>query len=196
MSDGPAAKDESGPGPGVIAERDGVVLRLARHEDLAQVDQIAVICYAPIHDSYVEMLGLQCYEVVRHQPELTWQQRKTGQVHRLYQEHPEWVWVLDKGGEVFGFVTFFLFPQQGYGHIDNNGVHPDVAGQGWGAFMYRHVLEFFRRQGLRYAHVDTGLDPAHIPARRAYESVGFDRQVPSVEYWQDLEARNPGSVPE
>jgi hypothetical protein len=62
--------------------------------------------------------------------------------------------------------------------------------------MYQHVLDHFRQQGLRYAHVDTGLDPAHIPARRAYESVGFDRQVPIVEYWQDLSANNPGSRPE
>ena len=43
---------------------------------------------------------------------------------------------------------------------------------------------------------DTGLDPAHIPARKAYEGVGFDRQIPSVEYWQDLGRNNPGSVPE
>ena len=33
---------------------------------------------------------------------------------------------------------------------------------------------------------DTGLDDAHIPVRRAYESVGFDRQVPSVDLWQKL----------
>ncbi|MBM3135725.1 MAG: hypothetical protein FJZ89_10695 [Chloroflexi bacterium] len=62
--------------------------------------------------------------------------------------------------------------------------------------MYQHVLQHFRDEGLRYAHVDTGLDPAHIPARRAYEGVGFDRQVPMVEYWQDLEQRNPGSEAE
>jgi hypothetical protein len=60
--------------------------------------------------------------------------------------------------------------------------------------MYRHVLERFRGLGLRFAHVDTGLDDAHIPARRAYEAVGFDRAVPGVEYWQDLAARNPGST--
>lgn len=184
------------PGLGVIAERGGVVLRFARPEDLPAVDEITVICYTPIHDSYVQMLGEACYEVVRHQPELTWQARKTGQVHRLFEEHPDWLWVLDDGGQVFGFVTFYLFPRQGYGHIDNNGVHPDWAGQGWGGFMYRHVLEHFRRHGLRYAHVETGLDAAHIPARRAYEAVGFDRQVPSVEYWQDLRTRDPGSVPD
>ena len=61
--------------------------------------------------------------------------------------------------------------------------------------MYRHVLDHFRRQGLRFAHVDTGLDDAHIPARRAYAAVGFDRAVPGVEYWQDLSAMNPGSSP-
>ena len=180
----------------VIAERDGVILRQVRQEDMSRMDEITVICYTPIFESYVSMLGEECYEVVRHDPELTWEERKTGQNHRLYSQHPDWLWVLEEQGEVFGFVTFYLFPQQGYGHIDNNGVHPDRAGQGWGKFMYQHVLDYFRKQGLRYAHVDTGLDPAHIPARKAYESVGFDRQVPNVEYWQDLVQHNPGSVPE
>jgi hypothetical protein len=62
--------------------------------------------------------------------------------------------------------------------------------------MYRHVLDRFRTLGLRFAHVDTGLDDAHIPARRAYEAAGFDRQVPTVEYWQDLSRHNPGSSAE
>jgi len=179
-----------------IAERDGVVLRLAQIDDLLRVDEITIICYTAIAESYIDMLGQTCYDVVKHDPQLTWQQRKTGQNRRLFAQHPEWLWVLDDGRQVIGFVTFYLIPEQGYGHIDNNGVHPDYAGQGWGKFMYQHVLEHFRDQGLRYAHVDTGLDPAHTPARRAYEAAGFDRQVPTVEYWQDLQQNNPGSRPE
>ncbi|HSG14697.1 MAG TPA: hypothetical protein VLE70_00050, partial [Anaerolineae bacterium] len=66
----------------VIAERSGVVLRGARDEDLVPVDEIAVICYRPIFESYVAMLGEACYEVVRNDPELTWEERKNGQVHR------------------------------------------------------------------------------------------------------------------
>ena len=178
----------------VIAEKDGIVLRPAREADLPRVDEITVICYTAIAESYIAMLGPECYEVVRHDPELTWQERKTGQNRRLFAKHPDWVWVLADGDQVIGFVTFYLIPAQGYGHIDNNGVHPDYAGRGWGTFMYRHVLDHFREQGLRFAHVDTGLDPAHIPARRAYEKVGFDRQVPTVEYWQDLEQDNTGST--
>jgi ribosomal protein S18 acetylase RimI-like enzyme len=170
----------------IIAERESVVLRHAHQNDFPRIDEITVICYASIQASYEAMLGEECYQAVRHNPELTWQERKTGQVHQLFAEHPEQVWVLAKLDEVVGFVTFYLFPKQQYGHIDNNGVHPDYAGQGWGTFMYKKVLEHFRQQGLRFAHVDTGLDSAHDAARRAYEAVGFDRKVPIVEYWQDL----------
>jgi ribosomal protein S18 acetylase RimI-like enzyme len=180
----------------IISQKDGVTLRPAREEDLPRVDEITIICYTPIAESYINMLGRDCYEVVRHQPQLTWQERKTGQNRRLFAEHPGWIWALDDGSQVIGFVSFYLIPEQGYGHIDNNGVHPEHAGRGWGKFMYQHVLEHFRQQGLLYAHVDTGLDPAHIPARRAYESVGFDHQVPTVEYWQDLSQNNPGSRPQ
>jgi ribosomal protein S18 acetylase RimI-like enzyme len=177
----------------VIAGRDGAVLREAREADLPAIDALTVAGYAPIQASYVEMLGEDCYRAVRHEPEKTWQERKIGQNRRLFEEHPDWVWVLDDGA-VFGYVTFWLFPEQQYGHIDNNAVDGARGGQGWATFMYRHVLERFRELGLRFAHVDTGLDDAHIPARRAYEAVGFDRRVPIVEYWQDLSRFNPGST--
>ena len=77
------------------------------------MDEITVICYRPIFESYLAMLGQECYEVVRHDPELTWQERKTGQVHRLFKEHPEWVWVLQDGMQVTGFITFYLNPELG-----------------------------------------------------------------------------------
>ena len=169
-----------------IAEKDGVTLRTATADDMPAIDHITVVCYTPIFESYVNMLGENCYQVVRHEPEKTWEERKTGQNHELFAEHPDWVWVLERDGDVFGYITFYLIPAQGYGHIDNNGVLPEKAGHGWGKFLYEQVLAYFRLQGLRYAHVDTGLDDAHIPARRAYEAVGFDRQIPNVEYWMDL----------
>ena len=179
----------------VIARRDGAVLRLAGPDDLAAVDELTVSAYGPIQASWVQMLGEELHEAVRHDRALTWQERKIKQNRDLFARHPERIWVLADESGVFGFVTFWLLPESHYGHIDNNGVRADRTSEGWGTFMFRHVLAHFRRQGLRYAHVDTGLDDAHIPARRAYEAVGFDRRVPGVEYWQDLAARNPGSEP-
>ena len=127
--------------------------------------RIAVICHEPIQASFVAMLGEACYEAIRTDPELTWQERKIGQVRRLYREHPERLWVLEENGDLIGFVTFGLRPAANLGTAGNNGVVPERRGWGLGCFMYRHVLQHFREQGLRFAHVDTGLDDAHLPAR-------------------------------
>ena len=132
------------------------------------------------------MLGEDLYETLRDRSEGSWEERKTAQNRRLFDRHPDQVWVLERDARVFGYVTFWLIPEKSYGHLDNNAVHPDVAGRGWATFMYREPLRHFHALGLRYAHVDTGLDDAHIRARRAYEAVGFDRRVPTVDYWVDL----------
>lgn len=170
----------------MIGERGGVVLRAAREEDLSALDALTAECYAPIQASFIAMVGEDCYDAVQADPGESWDERKALQNRRLFAEHPEQVWVLDDEGTVFGYVTFWLFPERSYGHIDNNAVDPARAGQGWATFMYRHVLEHFRSLGFTFAHVDTGLDDAHIPARRAYEAVGFDRAVPSVDLWRRL----------
>ena len=170
----------------MIGARDGVVLRHATETDLPAIDGLTTVGYAPIQESFVAMLGADLYETVQAIPGQTWEERKTAQNRRLFAEHPEQVWVLEDAGRVFGYVTFWLFPERSYGHLDNSAVDTSRRGEGWARFMYTHVLEHFRSLGLRYAHVDTGLDDAHIPARSAYEAVGFDRSVPTVDLWRAL----------
>jgi hypothetical protein len=89
----------------VVARRGDAVLRHAAERDLPAVDELAVECYRPIQESYMAMLGEEIYEYVRHEHELTWEQRKIGQNRRLFAEHPDWVWVLEEHGDLFGFVT-------------------------------------------------------------------------------------------
>ena len=52
--------------------------------------------------------------------------------------------------------------------------------------MYRAVLAHFKERGMRFAKVQTGLDPAHAPARRAYELAGFDIRHEDVTYFKKL----------
>lgn len=177
-----------------IADSNGIVLRHATDNDLAPIDDIAVLCWAPIYESYISMLGSDWYKIARPDPEMTWQERKIGQIRRHYEKHPEWMWTLEKQATVIGFLSFHIDEEKSTGIIGNNGVHPEHAGHGLGKFMYRHLLQHFREQGLRFAKVGTGLDEAHLPARRAYEGVGFDRSVPTVDYWQDLSLNNEGSL--
>ena len=178
----------------IISQKDGVTLRHVTEEDLSHVEEITVICYTPIAESFINIVGEDFYRETR-EPNLNWQLRKVQQVLTLYQEHPDQVWVLEKEGEIFGFVTFEVIAEKKIGIIDNNGLLPKYRGQGWGAFMYRHVLQDFRQRGLRFAIVETDLDNPHIPARRAYESCGFDSAQGIVVYRQDLQKNNPGSMP-
>lgn len=181
--------------PHIVAERDGVVLRHATRGDLSRLDEITIICYEPIADSFIDIIGQEFYKGTRLDPESDWRDSKTQQVRGTYQQHPDRVWVLEGDGHVFGFVTFGLVPERNMGFLDNNGVLPEYWGSGWGTFMYRHVLQHFRNQGIRFVWVETDLDEPHVPARRAYEAVGFDRQQRIVIYRQDLGQRNPGSEP-
>ena len=41
-------------------------------------------------------------------------------------------------------------------------------------------------EGIHFVKVRTAGDPPHLPARQAYEKVGFDIALPGVEYFQRL----------
>ena len=179
----------------IIAKQNNLVLRYASLEDFQRIDEITIICYTAIAENWIKMQSEAISEALR-DPGVTWQERKTKQNHDLFAEHPEWVWVLEQNSNVIGFVTFKIDFERSLGIIENNGVLPQYAGHGLGKFMYRYVLDYFRKEGLTVAFVETGLDDPHIPARRAYEGVGFDRSTPVVYYWQDLRKNNQGSHPE
>jgi ribosomal protein S18 acetylase RimI-like enzyme len=178
----------------IVAQRDGVILRHARDDDLPRVDEIIIECYTPIHDSYVDIVGEDVYRGLRRNPEQDWRIEKTERIKKTYHEHPGCMWVLEDAGTVFGFVTFRLYPEQSRLWIEENGVTAERRGQGWATFTLRHVLSHARRLGIRFASVEVDLDDVHIPARRAYQAVGFDRHHHIAIYHQDLERGNPGST--
>ncbi|TFG30297.1 GNAT family N-acetyltransferase [Candidatus Thorarchaeota archaeon] len=178
-----------------LAEHEGFLLRYAALDDFDSIDRITIICYTPIHDSWVSMHGERIYNQI-YGTSRPWEESKTQQNHALFAKNPEWIWVLEKAAKVVGYVSFELNFPKSLGTILNNGILPEYAGKGLGKFMYRHVLDYFRKQGLTIAFVETGLDDPHIPARAAYEAVGFDRMAPIVLYWQDLNDNNPESFPE
>jgi len=178
----------------IIAERNGVILRRAQDSDLPSLDEIVVVCYTPIHDSYVQVVGKECARCLRRNPELDWTVEKTNRVRKVYEDHPDCVWVLEKDGAIFGFVTFAIHRERNRAWIEENGVLPEHRSQGWATFMLRHVLQHLRREGIRFVSVEVDLDDVHRPARRVYEAVGFDRQHRIAIYHQDLERHNPGST--
>ena len=72
------------------------------------------------------------------------------------------------------------------GEIGNNAVHPDWRQKGIAQQLYAAALQHFRDQGMRFARVQTGMDGAHAPARRAYERAGFDIHHEDITYHMKL----------
>lgn len=167
----------------VIAECNDVILRHAKEVDLPRIDEITIICYEPIQASFREIVGETFCSVVLDGP---WQERKINQVRNIFTRNPENLWVLLEEDNIFGFISFIVPPDNKMGIIDNNGVLPEYRNKGWGKFMYREVLKNFKDRGLKIAMVETDLDAPHIPARHAYEAVGFNKQHRIVNYIQDL----------
>jgi ribosomal protein S18 acetylase RimI-like enzyme len=96
------------------------------------------------------------------------------------------VCIAESGDVVVGFVSYRIDAGSKCGTIGNNAVCPSCHGQGIAQSMYRHVLKRMEENGVEFVKVETGGDPAHLPARKAYEKVGFATALPSVTYFMKL----------
>ncbi|NLT42091.1 MAG: GNAT family N-acetyltransferase [Anaerolineae bacterium] len=156
----------------------GPRIRELRPEESELIAGIAALAWAPIYEHFARLQEEALGAVARRSSV----ENKREQVISFAERHPEWVRVTEIDGRVVAFVTFTLDQGSAIGTIGNNAVHPDYAGRGMGSTQYTYVLELFRREGMKYATVITGLDDAHAAARRAYEKAGFRQVLPSVEY--------------
>lgn len=160
-----------------------IVIRPARAEDLEAICELAELAWRPIYAEFRRRLGDRLDSRLRP----TSEGLKATQVREAFEQHPDCMIVTEIAGRVAAFATFFLVDaERRIGEIGNNAVHPDFQGQGLSRRQYEAIFTELRRRGAEYVRVMTGLDDAHRPARRAYEAVGFDRELPVVTYYREL----------
>ncbi|OGG54656.1 MAG: hypothetical protein A3F84_13835 [Candidatus Handelsmanbacteria bacterium RIFCSPLOWO2_12_FULL_64_10] len=162
---------------------DGHRIRRATGGDMDRVGQIARQAWQRIHDSFEKIMGEEMHAALC----VNWEAQKEAQVRGHFERTPEWGRVVaDATGQVVAFITFRVDREKSLGTIGNNAVAPEAQGRGIGTKMYAHVLDLFRKEGLKYANVFTGMDEGHAPARRAYEKAGFDIARTDVTYYKYL----------
>ena len=151
-------------------------------EDVESVVAIADLAWRGIHDSYRNIFGQELHDTIFPDADV----RKGNEMRGFCENHPELVWVCQLDDRVVGFISFRLECDKAIGTISNNGLMPEYVGRGLGRLMYEAVLAHFRKAGMRHAHVQTGLDEGHAPARRAYKRLGFDIAHEMVNYYMKL----------
>ena len=145
-------------------------------EDCAR---IAMRAWEPIHESYKKCLGADLHDELMP----TWREDKARATRNIHGTGNAFVALM--GDEVVGYCSYGI--DGILGEIKGNSVNPDLRGRGIANKLYNAVLDKFRAEGCKYATVHTGLDEGHGPARRAYNKVGFELNLPSVIYYQRLD---------
>jgi ribosomal protein S18 acetylase RimI-like enzyme len=159
-------------------------LREARSDDAEACAELAVTAWQRVHDAFTAILGADMHGRLF----AGWEERKARDVRRVVHDQPERALVAVAGEAIVGFVTFQMDSTRSVGVIGNNAVTPQWQGRGIAGALYQAVLARMRRNGMRQAQVTTGLDEGHAPARAAYRKAGFRVGLPSITYYQDLDA--------
>lgn len=140
--------------------------------------RISLQVYVHIHEVYAQRLGQELHDDLMGD----WEEKKAESVINQIGKGQSFVALV--GDRVVGFAGYRLDGQCGV--ISNNAVDPEFRGRGIAGLLYAKCLEEMRKAGMKYARVHTGLDDGHAPARRAYEKAGFQKNLPSVMYYQEL----------
>ena len=149
-----------------------------KEEQVADCVRISVTSYEKIHDVYAALLGDEIHDCVMG----SWRQNKAKTIEQQQKGRNAVVALVD--GMVAGFVSYAVI--NGVGHISNNAVDPAFRGLGIAGRLYTSALEGMKKDGVQYATVQTGLDDGHASARRAYQKMGFEKNLPYITLYQKL----------
>ena len=164
---------------------DNVLIRdLGPGDDVERLVAIALAAWPPLHEYLRERMGEELYRAAH--PD--WRKDKAEQIRAACRPGSgAGVCVAEIAGRIVGFATYYTGVRPGMGEIGNNAVEPDCQGRGVGTRMYEYVFARLKQRGMEFVKVGTGVDPAHAPARRAYEKAGFATGIPKgIEYYRKL----------
>lgn len=153
-------------------------IRRATEADTDAVLNIACRCWEIIYDGYRNILGDELFDGVYDKP----LEVKMQCVRQEVMEDRTFVAELD--GVVCGFASYRV--DGSIGVVGHNAVLPEYKGRGIAGKLYDKVFEMFYAHGCTIATVHTGLDDGHAPARRAYQKMGFEVGLPSIQYYKKL----------
>ncbi len=161
-----------------------IIIREVTPDDIPAIKVITAKSWEGYFKMCRQRLGEKIFDVTKR----GWESWKPEQVAMQCEpETKDYVLVAEVDGQIAGFATFILNAgKPGVGEISNNAVSPEFQGRGVATKLYAEVLDIMRKAEMKVAKVYTGLDDSHIPARRAYEKLGFSRNLQSIEYYQTL----------
>jgi GNAT superfamily N-acetyltransferase len=160
-----------------------IEIREFREGDLDTVVEFSLRAWAPVFASVRDVLGDDIF--LRLHPD--WKANQAEVVRSSCTNDERDVFVAVANGRPVGFVAVALNAfHERMGVIDVIGVDPDYQRRGISLRLTEFATKHMRSCGMDIAVVETGGDPGHTPARRAYETAGFTL-LPIARYFRLLD---------
>ena len=160
-----------------------IEIREFREGDLDTVVEFSLRAWAPVFASVRDVLGDDIF--LRLHPD--WKANQAEVVRSSCTNDERDVFVAVANGHPVGFVAVALNAfHERMGVIDVIGVDPDYQRRGISLRLTEFATKHMRSCGMDIAVVETGGDPGHTPARRAYETAGFTL-LPIARYFRLLD---------
>ena len=150
-----------------------------QHTDLKAIKTITLVGFAGVSLDHAleEKLG---GDLAGHD----WFWRKARHIDDDVAAHAEGIFVAEVEGKVLGYISTVLDREAGKGRIPNLAVAASARGQGIGRALIGHALDYFRREDLACAVIET-LDSNPI-GQTLYPATGFQEIARQVHYAQRL----------
>lgn len=114
-----------------------------------------------------------------------WEARQRADVAAILESEPQNIWLARVDEDLAGFIGIRLHVEDQMGEIYIIAVSPAHQRAGIGRRLMQFAEEHIRANGMQMIMVETIADAGHEPARRAYESFGFERW-PVARYFKEL----------
>ena len=113
-----------------------------------------------------------------------WRWRKARHVAEDVEANSIGVFVAEEFGKVLGYISTRVDYDSGKGRIPNLAVDQSVRGQGIGRLLIEHALDYFRREGMSFAMIET-MDNNPV-GQHLYPSCGFVETCRQIHFAKKL----------
>jgi ribosomal protein S18 acetylase RimI-like enzyme len=158
--------------------QDEIVIRLYEPRDLDIIKRMTVDSFrgVTLEQNVEEALGVLNSR--------DWRWRKSRHIDEDVSANPAGIFIAELAGQVVGYITTRIDHEVGRGRIPNLAVDESCRGKGLGRLLIEHALEYFRKQQMVYAVIETMAQNAI--GNHLYPSCGFVEVARQVHFARRL----------
>jgi ribosomal protein S18 acetylase RimI-like enzyme len=155
-----------------------MIIRLYRPSDLGELKRITIEGFdgTAIEQNVEKQFGI----LGGHD----WRWRKARHIEHDYEANPAGLFVAEEDGKILGYITTVLHRDARKGRIPNLAVDASARGRGIGRQLIEHALDYFRREGMAFAMIETMVN--NPVGQHLYPSCGFVEVGRQIHYAMKL----------